>query len=476
MNPWQFTRSVRALNRLRHIARVLTQHGFGHLVARMDLARYLPLWVLHRKRSPTGQVETESLGRRLTRVATELGPTFVKLGQMLTTRPDLVPEDILRELRALQDDVEPFDTAQARAAIENDLGRTVESCFREFAERPVASGSIGQVYRAVLHDGADVMVKVRRPDIESTIAQDIQLLKWLAESLQNMVPEVAAYRPTVIVQEFEQVLRRELDYVNEASATHRMAEAFRGRDGVRIPHVHWEFCSARVLTVGMLAGRNVEQVLAAGEADEPHVDRRLLARRLANAYLDQVFEIGLFHADPHPGNILVEPPATIGLIDFGQVGTITPEVMTQLVIGVYAAVSREVEVVVDVLAELGALGAKTQRSELARSIRTMLDKYHGLPLRYYELGTMLSEFSEVVRAHDVFLPREVIVLVKALAWSPAWRRAWIRNWTSCGCWDHGSGARCGSGSHRIGWRGPRRWRAGTCSASSGIFHQTCARA
>lgn len=412
MNPWHLTRSVRSLNRLRHIARVLTQHGFGHIVARIDLARFLPVWMLHRKAGAPAAVE--SIGRRLRRVAAELGPTFVKLGQMLSTRPDLIPDHILVELRGLQDEVPPFDTEEARRVIEEDLGKPIATCFSKFGDKPIASGSIGQVYRATLADGSEVVVKVRRPGIEDVIAPDIQLLKWLAESLQRVVPELAIYRPMIIVQEFEQVLERELDFIHEASATTRIAEAFAGFPGLRVPRVFWDFTTSRVLTLEALSGSNIDSFLGEAASQAQTIDKSLVARRLANATLDQIFEIGLFHADPHPGNILIDPPSTIGLIDFGQVGTISPEVMTQLVIGVYAAVNREVEVLIDVLSDLGAVGPRTNRRELGRSLRTLLDKYHGLPLRYLEVTGILVELADVIRRHDVYLPREIIVLIKAL--------------------------------------------------------------
>lgn len=414
MNPWHLTRSVRTLNRLRHIAVVLTQQGFGHIVARIDLARFLPVWMLHRKGAPRPAAQVESIGQRLRSVACELGPTFVKLGQMLSTRPDLLPDEILAELRSLQDEVAPFESELARDVIEADLGRSISECFKDFGDRPIASGSIGQVYRATLLDDREVVVKVRRPGIESTVEQDLQLLQWLAESVERVIPELAIYRPVIIVQEFEQVLEREMDFVHEASATARIGEAFAGNPGLRVPGVIWEFTSSRVLTLEAISGSNVESFLGPADGTGQSIDRPLIARRLVNATLDQIFEIGQFHADPHPGNILIEPPATVGLIDFGQTGTITPEVMTQLVIGVYAAVNREVEVLIDVLSDLGAVGTRTDRRELGRSLRTLLDKYHGLPLRYLEVTRILAELADVIRRHDVYLPREVIVLIKAL--------------------------------------------------------------
>lgn len=414
MNPWQITRSVRSLNRLRRIALVLTQHGFGHIVARINLSRFVPVWALPKQFAPKPVDEAgESIGRRIVQVCNELGPTFIKLGQMLSTRGDLLPGDIIQELRSLQDDVPPFDNAVARDILARELGRPVEACFASLSPEPLASGSIGQAYRAVSHGGTSLVVKVRRPDIDDVIRHDLQLLAWLAESAESLIPESRMYRPTMLVNELEQTLTRELDYINEASATARFERAFADDEGVRIPKVYWDFTSPRVLTLQALEGDNVDRAITRAESGGVHLDRALAGKRLADAFLKMVFEVGAFHADPHPGNILIEPPATVGLIDFGQVGTISDEMMTQIVVMVYAAVSREVDVVVDSLADLGALGPQTDRRNLARSLQSLLDKYYGLPVKRLQLDVLLNEFTEVVRRHDVVIPREVFMLIKS---------------------------------------------------------------
>ncbi len=414
MTPLQFTRSVRSLNRIRHIATVLTRHGFGHIVTRINLGRFVPVWMLPRKRAVSAaDTAPASIGRRLAEVCGELGPTFVKLGQMLSTRPDLVPEDVLNELRTLQDKVPPFDTQEAMATIAEELGQPVSACFASIESEPFASASIGQVYRATGQSGEKLVVKVRRPDIDATIALDMQILAFLAESLEDLMPELRVYHPTVIVSEFEQALTRELDYVNEAAATTRFAEAFADDPGIRIPKVRWELSGSRVLTMEKLAGENLDAYVAGAESGLAPVDRKLVARRLADCFLKQAFEVGMFHADPHPGNILVEPPARIGLIDFGQVGSISDEWMGELVVIVYACVSREVDVAIDALADMGAVGPETDRNNLHRAMQFLVDKYYGLPIKRLDPGTLLTEFSDVIRRHGVIVPREMVMLAKA---------------------------------------------------------------
>lgn len=415
MTPLQFTRNIRSLNRLRQIARVLTRHGFGHIVTRVNLGRFVPVWML-RRRHAVEAVDTSasSVGRRLTLVAAELGPTFIKLGQMLSTRPDIIPPQVLRELRTLQDAVPPSDSTLAMETIISELGRPLAECFERIEETPLASASIGQVYRAKGKNGEDMVVKVRRPGIEDTIRLDIQLLFWLAESLESFAPELRIYRPVTIVSELEQMLNRELDYINEASITSRFAAAFAEDAGLRIPKVYWDLTSSRVLTLQELEGVKLEALLC-GEVDAQGIDRCLVARRLADCYLKQAFKIGLFHADPHPGNILVAPVSNVGLIDFGQVGTITDEWMTELLIIVLAAVKREVSVVVDAFADMGAFGPQTDRRALLRALQALLDKYYGLPIKRFDLGMLLNEFSDIIRRNDVIIPRDLLLLIKAFS-------------------------------------------------------------
>lgn len=415
MTPTQFTRSVRGLNRLRQIAQVLTRHGFGHIVAQINLTRFVPVWMLRKKLAPPPVDEGASaVGRRLTRVCIDLGPTFVKLGQMMSSRADILPAPVLHELRTLQDDVPPFDTSVAMSIIAEDLGRPVDECFASIEEKPIASASIGQVHRAKGRNGDDLVIKVRRPDIENAITLDMQLLRWLAQSVETLMPELSGYRPAMIADEFDQLLTRELDYINEASSTARFAEAFRGDPGIRVPDVLWDLCGPRVLTLQALSGTNLDVLLSNQDGLSEKIDRRLVARRLADCYLKQMFELGSFHADPHPGNILVDPPARISLIDFGQVGTITDEFMTELVVFAYACVNNEMDVVVETFADADSLGRGTDRRALSRSLQTLLDKYHGLPLKRVDVGTLFAECSDVLRRHDVVIPRDLAVLIKAI--------------------------------------------------------------
>lgn len=421
MTPSKITRGVQSLQRLQRIARVLTQHGFGHIVDRLDLGRFVPLRLKRTsERAGGGGPPPSGMGRRLKQVANDLGPIFVKLGQMLATRPDIVPPDILEELRTLQDRVEPFDSTVARQIISDELQKPVSQAFASVDEEPIAAGSIGQVYRATLPGGRNVVIKVRRPNVEHDIRADLQLLRWLAEALERWVSESRPYHPTILVDEFERTLLNELDLMHEAAATARLHEAFRDDAQIEVPEVIWSHTTSKVLTLQAIEGENIERAL---ESDGHQLDRKKLASRLADLYFRQFFEIGTFHADPHPGNILVTPPARIGLIDFGQTGVISDTTADHLLLLLIGVVTRDFEMIADTLAEMGASDIQTDRRQLMRDLQSLLDKYEGQPIRRLKMATIFSEAAETIRKHNLTIPRDVILMLKCLAtiWSVALR-------------------------------------------------------
>lgn len=397
---------------MRTIAQVLTRHGFGHLVETIDLGRFVPLWMRSRAKVKPEEHEVHTLGDRLMLVCTELGPTFVKLGQMLSTRPDLLPPEIIKGLQTLQDQVEPFAPEQAVKIVEKDLGVKISEAFESFENRPFASGSIAQAHRAVAKSGQKVVVKVRRPDIENVIRTDMNILSALAEAAERYVAELKPFDPVMIVEEFRRSIDRELDFINEASSTARFGESLAGEDYVKVPEVRWDLTGSEVLTFEWISGVSLHEVLEGWAKD---IDRKQLAHNIARLFLKQYFETGLFHADPHPGNMLISAPARIGLIDFGLVGRVSDEMMTQLMIALVATVNQEVDWVVDAFTELGEIGPDTEMSRLKSDMQLLLDKYHGLPLKRLDLVTIFREVSDVLRRNDVTLPRDFVLMAKSLA-------------------------------------------------------------
>ena len=282
MTPLKFSRNIQNLNRLRLIATTLTQHGFGHVVDRIDLSRFVPVWMLRKKRRKNATDADESvtsIGRRLAQVCSDLGPTFVKLGQLISSRPDAAPPEVLNELKKLQDEVPAFDGQTALDIISAELGRPIDSCFEQIETKPIASGSIGQVHRATLKNGVRVVIKVRRPGVEETIAADIQLLRWLAENIESVMPELKVFQPVMLVDELHDLLTRELDYINEASATQKFGAAFQDEEAIQIPKVFWDLTASRVLTLEELHGSNIEKLEAeTGRRDLESPTRPVRAR------------------------------------------------------------------------------------------------------------------------------------------------------------------------------------------------------
>ena len=251
-------KTVRTFTRLRVIAQVLSRHGFGHFVDRVQLGRYLPSvdWI-RRGRPPAEEHDIdplEAIGSRLVRVCEELGPTFVKLGQAASTRPDILPPQIQAALEKLQDDVSPFPSEQARRIFHQTTGTTTDEAFRKFTDEPFASGSIAQVHRAITIDGQEVVVKIKRPGIDQTIQLDTYVLQWLADRAESMFPELRPYHPKMLVEEFAQTIRSELDFINEASATSRFYEAFKDDPHIYTPAVRWDLTGSSVLTLEFMHG------------------------------------------------------------------------------------------------------------------------------------------------------------------------------------------------------------------------------
>src|SRR3982750_1558677 len=304
--------ATRSLSRLSEIAQVMVRHGFGYFFEAHKLTDLLP-----GRPAAVAPEETSQRGRHLREVLDELGPTFVKFGQLLSTRPDIVPPDIIVELRGLQDDVRPFPFEQAERVIEEDLGNTIERLFLEFERSPVAAASIGQVHRAVLPNGRRVAVKVQRPGAPRQIEADLQLLYQAAKLAKERVRALDFIDTRLLVDEFARQIRQELDYRLEARNADAFHRNFAGHPHVRVPRVFWTYTRSRVLTLEWLDG------IQLGDLDFEHwspEQRRRLAYLIAETWMTMIFRHGFFHGDPHPANVMVLAPDRIGLGDFGLNG------------------------------------------------------------------------------------------------------------------------------------------------------------
>lgn len=405
------TRRYRHARRFQTVARVLVHHGFGYLLGQLGLTEYL---ASYRRRPPQGLDETQPLltrGERVRRVLEELGPTFVKMGQMLSTRPDLLPEDIRVELAKLQDQVPPFPFTQVQSLIERELGRPLGEIFPHFDPRPLAAASIGQVHRARLHTGEEVVVKVQRPGIEGTIAVDLEILHAIAQLAEKRTAWGQLYRVVELVEEFRRTLLQEMDYLAEGRNIERFRQNFTGDETVYIPRVYWEYSTSRVLTMEYVAGVKL------GDMDrlkQEGQDPERIARHLARAILQQILVDGYFHADPHPGNIAVLPGETIVLMDFGMVGRLTQERQRQLVQLVLGLVRRNSGQIVRAVAEMGIIGREVDMNGLRRDVDRIRERYYDVPLSQVKLGEAIGEILDLAFKYRIRIPTEFSLVAKAL--------------------------------------------------------------
>ncbi len=396
-------RSYRNIGRMRRLIQVVTKHGLGSYVSRFRLGRWLV--------SPFGRAAVEiPAPQRVVQMLQELGPTAVKLGQMLAARGDLIPEEYRRELATLHDHVEPFPGEEAVGVIEAELNAPIGELFAEFERTPVASASIAQVHRAVLKDGTKVVVKVQRPGIERTIRADMDLLRTVAVLLERYVPESRILRPTRTVEEFARGMRRELDFMTEAAYTTRFHEEFVDDPHVKVPRVVWEMTTARVLTLERMDGlkctlENVRKL---------DLDPAEVADRLVSAFLRQYFELGIFQADPHPGNILLDTEGRLCMVDFGQTGHLDPDTTEHLGTLVTAFVRGDLDTVIDVCAEMGMLSAETEVSLFKREIMELVDRYYRVPAGRIDMGRLIPDVMRTARNNYVILPADLTLLAKSL--------------------------------------------------------------
>jgi ubiquinone biosynthesis protein len=405
-------RTYRHLARYRQILSVLLTHGFGNLLERLKIDQYIEVGLqVLTHRQPVAE-ERLSGAERLRLVLEELGPTYVKLGQVLSTRPDLVPVELVTELARLQDQVPPFAFADVQRIIAQELGGPVTSRFADIDETPLASASIGQVHRATLTDGAAVAVKVQRPGIERLIEVDLEIMLHLATLVQRHVEELALHQPVKIVEEFARTLEKELDYTIEAASMERVARHFFGDATLYVPKVHHAASSRRVLTTEYVEGIKVSQLEA---LDAAGLDRRLICRRGADILLRQIFDHGFFHADPHPGNIFVLPDNVICLVDFGMTGTVERAMREKFVELVDAVVRRDEVGTARAFLRLTEWDEEPEPGALERDTADFLDRHLYKPLKEIQIGRLLHHLLDLAARHRLRIAPDTFLMLKALS-------------------------------------------------------------
>jgi ubiquinone biosynthesis protein len=399
--------ATRNIGRLSEIAQVAVRHGFGYFFERHRLTDLFP-WT-----SADGRDEIPSeRGRHLREMLDELGPTFVKFGQLLSTRPDIVPPDIVAELQKLQDDVRPVAYAEIERTIQAELGLTIEQAFLEFDEVPTAAASIGQVHRAVLPNGDRVAVKVQRPNAPRQIESDLALLNQAARLAKERVRALDFIDAEQLVDEFARSIRLELDYRAEARNAEAFHRNFAGDETVRIPRVYWSYTRERVLVLELLVGVQLADIDVHAMSEAA---RRELVYRIAETWMTMIFRHGFFHADPHPANVFVLAGGTIGLVDFGQAGKLTEEDISRLTRLFIDAANERVDMLPRRVADLGVRYPREREEEFAAELQDVYYRYYGVSLAEVDPMAVVREAFELIYRLNLRLPTRFVLLDKAIA-------------------------------------------------------------
>lgn len=392
------------LARSREIASVLIGHGWDYLLHSVESGKLNPKRPLQH-RPPLTRPE------HLRSALEELGTTFIKLGQILSTRADLLPPDYLAELSKLQDSAPAVPFEAIREAILKELGQPVEQVFLQFDPKPLAAASIGQAHAAKLKDGTEVVVKIRRPGVVEQVDEDLKILKELADALNGRLEFADRYDIPGIVEEFSETLRAELDYIREGHNAERFAENFTAERGLHIPRIYWETTTSRVLTLERIRGTKISDVAS---LDKQGIDRPALARFATDVVMQMVCEHGFFHADPHPGNFFIESNGAIGLIDFGMVGTLDEQTQDHLADLLIYINHQDADRLMDVLLDLGVSKKPIDRASLRHDVQHLLSTYWGLPLGELKITALLNDVFATMRKNHLHLPSNLSLLLKTV--------------------------------------------------------------
>jgi ubiquinone biosynthesis protein len=405
-------RTYRHLNRYRQILTVLFKYGFGDLVETLKIEQYIEIGLQMISRKRRDRLEKLSRAERVRMALEELGPTYIKLGQVLSTRPDLVSIDFVNEFAKLQDRAPVVEFEEILQTIEDELARPLSELFSRFDSTPLASASIGQVHRASLHNGEEVAVKIQRPDIEKIIEIDLEIMLHLATLAERHVEELSFHQPVRIVEEFARTIEREIDYTVEAGSMERVAGQFLSDPTVYVPKIYRQVSTYRVLTTEYIDGIKVSDIDGLRKAG---YDCSLITERGADVLLKQIFAYGFFHADPHPGNIFILPDNIICLLDFGMMGAVDRNTREIFVSLVESVIGRDEPRAAQVLLKLTEWEDEPEAVTLEKDVADFISRHLYRPLKEVQLGKLLQHLLELATKHRMRLPPDIFLMLKALS-------------------------------------------------------------
>jgi ubiquinone biosynthesis protein len=407
-----FKRTYQNVNRLRQIINVFLKHGFGRIIDQLHLSRFIPFRQRIRTFGQWPTLKSPAVPERLRIAFAELGPTFIKLAQLLAARPDLVTKQFADEFRKLQDDVPPFPTKKAVTIIEKEVGVKTDRIFSRFDSRPTAAASIAQVYLATL---SDVIVKVQRPFIKEQIETDINILTTAANLMEKHISESVFFNPKGIVEEFSKTVRKELDFLEEERNCLRFKKNFENFPDVYIPRVYSEYTTERLLIMERIPGVRIDDIPG---IERLGLDRKKLARLGVDAYFKQIFEDGFFHADPHPGNIYAMPDARIGFMDFGIVGRVSSELRESMANTFLALIHRDFDRLIDQYIDLGLIPEHVDldmfRKAFKEDLVDFLEPLYGLSLKDINFSQYFETVTALALKHNMKIPSDLLLMNKAM--------------------------------------------------------------
>jgi len=402
-------RTYRHLNRYRQIIAVFVKYGLGDLIDRLNIDQYIEVGMQMISRKRREKVDKFTTAERIRTAFEELGPTFIKFGQILSTRPGLLPVDYIYELSKLQDNVPPYPFSGVNAIFTSELGVPPEELFSSFAEHPIASASIGQVHKAILKNGDEVAVKVQRPGIKKIIEVDLEIMLHIATLMERNIEEISFHKPVKIVEEFARTLENEIDYIREAANMERFSRQFIDDPDIYIPKVYPETSTSRVLTMEYIDGIKISQRSIFEKNDE---DKKIIVERGANLLLKQIFENGFFHADPHPGNIFVLPDNVICFLDYGMVGSIDRTTRENFVDLIDSVVNEDASTAAHVLLQLTNWENEPDIKYLKRDLEDLIGQHLYKTLENIDISRVIQQIFELSYRHHLRIPPDIFFMIK----------------------------------------------------------------